>query len=44
MLETVHSREIKMTDLKEAASRHVRQSSYDYEDLLAAGRGEIFGM
>jgi 3-hydroxyacyl-[acyl-carrier protein] dehydratase/trans-2-decenoyl-[acyl-carrier protein] isomerase len=22
---------------------HVRQSSYDYEELLAAGRGEIFG-
>ena len=23
---------------------HVRQSSYNYEELLAAGRGEIFGM
>src|SRR4051812_15595555 len=44
LLETVHSREIKMTDLKEANSRHVRQSSYSYEELLAAGRGEIFGM
>src|SRR3954471_9572930 len=40
----VHSREIKMTDLKEANSMHVRQSSYSYEELLAAGRGEIFGM
>jgi len=45
LLETVHSREIKMTDLlKEANSKHVRQSSYSYEELLAAGRGEIFGM
>ena len=43
-LETVHSREITVTDLKEAASKHVRQSSYYYEELLAAGRGEIFGM
>jgi 3-hydroxyacyl-[acyl-carrier protein] dehydratase/trans-2-decenoyl-[acyl-carrier protein] isomerase len=42
--ETVHSREIKMTDLKEANSMHVRQSSYSYEELLAAGRGEIFGI
>jgi 3-hydroxyacyl-[acyl-carrier protein] dehydratase/trans-2-decenoyl-[acyl-carrier protein] isomerase len=25
-------------------SNHVRQSSYNYEELLAAGRGEIFGM
>jgi 3-hydroxyacyl-[acyl-carrier protein] dehydratase/trans-2-decenoyl-[acyl-carrier protein] isomerase len=33
-----------VTDLKEASSGHVRQSSYDYEELLAAGRGEIFGM
>jgi 3-hydroxyacyl-[acyl-carrier protein] dehydratase/trans-2-decenoyl-[acyl-carrier protein] isomerase len=33
-----------MTDLKEANSKHIRQSSYSYEDLLAAGRGEIFGM
>jgi 3-hydroxyacyl-[acyl-carrier protein] dehydratase/trans-2-decenoyl-[acyl-carrier protein] isomerase len=24
-------------------STHVRQSSYDYEELLAAGRGETFG-
>ena len=44
LLETVHSREIKMTDLKEANSMHVRQSSYSYEELLAAGRGEIFGI
>jgi 3-hydroxyacyl-[acyl-carrier protein] dehydratase/trans-2-decenoyl-[acyl-carrier protein] isomerase len=43
-LETVHSREITVTDLKETVSKHVRQSSYDYEELLAAGRGEIFGM
>lgn len=43
-LETVHSREITVTDLKEASSMHVRQSSYDYEELLATGRGEIFGM
>jgi len=26
-----------------APSTHVRQSSYDYEDLLASGRGEMFG-
>jgi 3-hydroxyacyl-[acyl-carrier protein] dehydratase/trans-2-decenoyl-[acyl-carrier protein] isomerase len=43
-LETVHSREITVTDLKETVSKHVRQSSYDYEELLAAGRGEIFGL
>jgi 3-hydroxyacyl-[acyl-carrier protein] dehydratase/trans-2-decenoyl-[acyl-carrier protein] isomerase len=43
-LETIHAREITVTDLKEAVSKHVRQSSYDYEELLAAGRGEIFGM
>jgi 3-hydroxyacyl-[acyl-carrier protein] dehydratase/trans-2-decenoyl-[acyl-carrier protein] isomerase len=43
-LETAHSREITVTDLKEATSMHVRQSSYDYEELLATGRGEIFGM
>jgi 3-hydroxyacyl-[acyl-carrier protein] dehydratase / trans-2-decenoyl-[acyl-carrier protein] isomerase len=43
-LETVHAREITVTDLKEAAAKHVRQSSYNYEELLAAGRGEIFGM
>ena len=42
-LETAHAREITVTDLKEAASKHVRQSSYNYEELLAAGRGEIFG-
>jgi 3-hydroxyacyl-[acyl-carrier protein] dehydratase/trans-2-decenoyl-[acyl-carrier protein] isomerase len=42
-LETAHAREITVTDLKEAASKHVRQGSYDYEELLAAGRGEIFG-
>jgi 3-hydroxyacyl-[acyl-carrier protein] dehydratase / trans-2-decenoyl-[acyl-carrier protein] isomerase len=24
-------------------STHVRQSSYDYEDLLSSGRGEMFG-
>jgi 3-hydroxyacyl-[acyl-carrier protein] dehydratase / trans-2-decenoyl-[acyl-carrier protein] isomerase len=24
-------------------STHVKQSSYDYEDLLASGRGEMFG-
>ena len=33
-----------MTDLKETSSKHIRQSSYDYEELLAAGRGEIFGL
>ena len=33
-----------MMDLKEANSMHVRQSSYSYEELLAAGRGEIFGV
>jgi 3-hydroxyacyl-[acyl-carrier protein] dehydratase/trans-2-decenoyl-[acyl-carrier protein] isomerase len=43
-LETVHPREITVTDLKETISKHVRQSSYDYEELLAAGRGEIFGI
>ena len=43
-LETVHAREITVTELKEAVSKHVRQSSYNYEELLAAGRGEIFGM
>ncbi|MEA2891753.1 MAG: 3-hydroxyacyl-[acyl-carrier protein] dehydratase / trans-2-decenoyl-[acyl-carrier protein] isomerase [Bradyrhizobium sp.] len=43
-LETIHAREIIVTDLKEANSRHVRQSSYSYEELLAAGRGEIFGI
>jgi 3-hydroxyacyl-[acyl-carrier protein] dehydratase/trans-2-decenoyl-[acyl-carrier protein] isomerase len=43
-LETIHAREITVTDLKETVSKHVRQSSYDYEELLAAGRGEIFGM
>jgi 3-hydroxyacyl-[acyl-carrier protein] dehydratase/trans-2-decenoyl-[acyl-carrier protein] isomerase len=43
-LETVHSREITVTDLEEAPRMHVRQSSYDYEELLAAGRGEIFGI
>jgi 3-hydroxyacyl-[acyl-carrier protein] dehydratase/trans-2-decenoyl-[acyl-carrier protein] isomerase len=43
-LETVHACEITVTELKEAVSKHVRQSSYDYEELLAAGRGEIFGM
>jgi 3-hydroxyacyl-[acyl-carrier protein] dehydratase/trans-2-decenoyl-[acyl-carrier protein] isomerase len=44
LLETVHAREITVTDLKETVSKHVRQSSYDYEELLAAGRGEIFGI
>ena len=43
-LETVHPREITVTDLKVTISKHVRQSSYEYEELLAAGRGEIFGM
>jgi 3-hydroxyacyl-[acyl-carrier protein] dehydratase/trans-2-decenoyl-[acyl-carrier protein] isomerase len=43
-LETIHAHEIIVTDLKEANSRHVRQSSYSYEELLAAGRGEIFGI
>jgi 3-hydroxyacyl-[acyl-carrier protein] dehydratase/trans-2-decenoyl-[acyl-carrier protein] isomerase len=43
-LETIRAREITVTDLKEANSRHVRQSSYSYEELLAAGRGEIFGI
>jgi 3-hydroxyacyl-[acyl-carrier protein] dehydratase/trans-2-decenoyl-[acyl-carrier protein] isomerase len=43
-LETVHSREITVTDLKETTNKHVPQSSYDYEELLAAGRGEIFGI
>jgi 3-hydroxyacyl-[acyl-carrier protein] dehydratase / trans-2-decenoyl-[acyl-carrier protein] isomerase len=43
-LETVHAREITVTDLKEAANKHIRQSSYDYEELLSAGRGEMFGM
>ena len=43
-VETAHACEITVTELKEATSKHVRQSSYDYEELLAAGRGEVFGM
>jgi 3-hydroxyacyl-[acyl-carrier protein] dehydratase/trans-2-decenoyl-[acyl-carrier protein] isomerase len=43
-LETVHAREITVTELTEITSKHVRQSSYNYEELLAAGRGEVFGM
>jgi 3-hydroxyacyl-[acyl-carrier protein] dehydratase/trans-2-decenoyl-[acyl-carrier protein] isomerase len=30
-------------DLKEAGAMHDRRSSYEYEDLLASGRGEMFG-
>jgi 3-hydroxyacyl-[acyl-carrier protein] dehydratase/trans-2-decenoyl-[acyl-carrier protein] isomerase len=32
-----------VADLDEAIQMHVRQGSYEYEDVLAAGRGEIFG-
>ena len=32
-----------MTDLNTAVELPVRQSSYDYEELLASGRGELFG-
>src|SRR4051794_15096285 len=42
-LETVHSREKSVTNTKQASNMHVRQSSYSYEELLAAGRGEVFG-
>ena len=37
-------REITVTDLNQATRAHVQQSSYDYEELLAVGRGEVFGM
>jgi 3-hydroxyacyl-[acyl-carrier protein] dehydratase / trans-2-decenoyl-[acyl-carrier protein] isomerase len=30
-------------DLKEVGTMHDRRSSYEYEDLLASGRGEMFG-
>lgn len=32
-----------MTDLNTAEELPVRQSSYDYDELLASGRGELFG-
>jgi 3-hydroxyacyl-[acyl-carrier protein] dehydratase/trans-2-decenoyl-[acyl-carrier protein] isomerase len=38
--ETLHSREFN----KGHTSMHVSQSSYEYEELLAVGRGEVFGM
>jgi len=32
-----------MTDSNMAASLPARRSSYDYDDLLASGHGELFG-